>query len=104
MVVIPQGGTVQLRDGEFVVSGADSALVLVAIATNFRRFDDVSGDPEAITRAQLNAATAKTFKALRARARCRSPEALPARGLRAAGNGRRRTAHRPAHPQLADQR
>ena len=40
--------------------------MLVAIATSFRRFDDVTGDPEAITRAQIKAATAKTFDALRA--------------------------------------
>jgi alpha-L-fucosidase 2 len=65
-VVVPQGGELQLRDGEFVVTGADSALVLVAIATSFRRFDDVSGDPESITRAQIKAATGKTFAALRA--------------------------------------
>jgi alpha-L-fucosidase 2 len=65
VVVIPQGGEAQLRDGEFIVNGADSALVLVAIATSFRRFDDVSGDPEAITRAQIKAAASKTFAALR---------------------------------------
>jgi alpha-L-fucosidase 2 len=63
--VIPQGGTVELRDGEVVVTGADSALVLVAIATNFRRFDDVSGDPESTTRAQIKAAATRTFDALR---------------------------------------
>jgi len=66
VVVIPQGGELQLRDGEFIVSGADSALVLVAAATSFRRFNDVSGDPEAITRVQIDAAANKTFAALRA--------------------------------------
>jgi alpha-L-fucosidase 2 len=66
VAVIPQGGELQLRDGEFVVTGADSALVLVAIATSFRRFDDVSGDPESITRAQISAAVAKPFATLRA--------------------------------------
>jgi alpha-L-fucosidase 2 len=66
VVVIPQGGRVELRDGEFSVSGADSALVLVAVATSFRRFDDVSGDPEAITRGQISSAAAKDFDALRA--------------------------------------
>ena len=65
-LVIPQGGSSQLREGEIVVSGADSALVLVAIATSFRRFDDVSGDPEAITRAQIGAAAGKSFETLRA--------------------------------------
>jgi len=66
VAVIPQGGTLQLRDGEFIVADADSALVLVAIATSFRRFDDVSGNPEATTLAQIKAATAKDFDALRA--------------------------------------
>jgi alpha-L-fucosidase 2 len=66
VVVIPQGGELQLREDEFVLKGADSALVLVAIATSFRRFDDVSGDPESITRAQLEAAAEKDFEALRA--------------------------------------
>ncbi|HEY6124292.1 MAG TPA: glycoside hydrolase family 95 protein [Steroidobacteraceae bacterium] len=65
-LVIPQGGQMQLRDGEFVVTGADSALVLVAAATSFRRFDDVSGNPEAITRAQIQAAAGKSFDALHA--------------------------------------
>ena len=66
VAVIPQGGTLQLRDAEFVVTGADSALVLVAIATNFRRFDDVSGDPEQVTRTQIKAAAAKSFDTMRA--------------------------------------
>jgi alpha-L-fucosidase 2 len=64
--VIPQGGEVRLRGGEIEVSGADSAVVLIAIATNFRRFDDVSGSPEATTRAQIAAAAGKSFEALRA--------------------------------------
>ena len=89
VVVIPQGGTVQLRDGEFVVTGADSALVLVAIATSFRRFDDVSGDPEAITRAQIKAAAGEDIRGAARRARGGSPEAVPARGLRTAGDARR---------------
>jgi alpha-L-fucosidase 2 len=66
VAVIPQGGELRLRDGEFVVIGADSALVFVAAATSFRRFDDVSGDPEGITRAQINAVTVKSFETLRA--------------------------------------
>jgi alpha-L-fucosidase 2 len=64
--VISQGGTLQLRDGEFAVTGADSALVLVAIATNYRRFDDVSGNPEEITRAQIAATAGKSYDTLRA--------------------------------------
>jgi alpha-L-fucosidase 2 len=66
VAVVPQGGDLQLRDGEFIATGADSALVLVAIATNFRRFDDVTGDPEAATRSQIEAAAGKSVEALRA--------------------------------------
>jgi alpha-L-fucosidase 2 len=65
VAVIPQGGQVQLRDGEFHVTGADSALVLVAIATSFRRFDDVGGNPEAATRLQIEAAVRKSYDELR---------------------------------------
>ena len=64
-VVIPEGGEVKFADGQIIVSGATSALVLVAIATSFRRFDDVSGDPAAITRAQIEAAASKSFDTLR---------------------------------------
>jgi len=66
VAVISQGGKLELSDSEFIVTGADSAVVLVAIATNYRRFDDVSGDPESTTRAQIKSASAKSFDALRA--------------------------------------
>ena len=46
------------------VRGADSALILVAVATNYRRFDDVSGDPAAITRAQIASAAARSHDEL----------------------------------------
>ena len=62
--VLPQGGTLEARDGEIAVHGADSVIVLLALATNYRRFDDVGGDPSAITRAQLAAASAKSFGVL----------------------------------------
>jgi alpha-L-fucosidase 2 len=56
-----QGGTLEARDGELVVRGADSALLLIAMATSFRRFDDVGGDPGALARAQVAAAASKTW-------------------------------------------
>jgi alpha-L-fucosidase 2 len=59
-----QGGAVRARDGEIAVSGADAAVILVAMATNYRRYDDVSGDPTAITRAQIAAASAKSWAEL----------------------------------------
>jgi alpha-L-fucosidase 2 len=62
--ILPQGGTLQARDGEIAVQGADSVMVLVAIATSYRRFDDVAGDPAAITRAQIAAAATKSYGVL----------------------------------------
>jgi alpha-L-fucosidase 2 len=64
--VISESGQVEMRDGEIVVSGASSALLLVAVATSYRRYDDVGGDPAARTRATIDAAVAKTFDVLRA--------------------------------------
>lgn len=52
--------------GEIVVRDASEATLLIAVATSFVRFDDVSGDPERITRAQIAAAAAKSYAELRA--------------------------------------
>ena len=60
-----EGGAIALRDGELTVSGASSAVIWIAIATSYRRFDDVSGDPAAITRARLASASVKSFDDLR---------------------------------------
>ena len=59
--VIHQGGSMRARDGEIVVSNADSALLFVAMATNYQRFDAVDGDPSAITRSQVEAAALKSY-------------------------------------------
>lgn len=42
-----EGGSVERRGRRLVVRDANSALILVDMATSFTRFDDVSGDPEA---------------------------------------------------------
>ena len=47
------------------VKGADSVTLLVAVATSYRSYKDVSGDPAALTRACLAAAGKKTFDVLR---------------------------------------
>ena len=63
--VLARGGK-SSTDGETVsVSGADSATILVAAATSYRSYKDVSGDPEALTRGTIAAATKKPFDALR---------------------------------------
>jgi alpha-L-fucosidase 2 len=46
------------------VTKADSVTVLITAATSYRKFDDVGGDPESITRKQLAAAAKKSFAKL----------------------------------------
>ena len=47
------------------VTHANEVTLLIAAATSYRRFDDVSGDPESIVKAQLDSATRKSFDQLR---------------------------------------
>jgi alpha-L-fucosidase 2 len=66
VVVKIDGGSLRADGQQLHVSGARSALVLVAAATSFRRYDDVSGDPAALNAATLAAAGGKTYEQLRA--------------------------------------
>ncbi|KAL0569940.1 hypothetical protein V5O48_012024 [Marasmius crinis-equi] len=60
-------GSVSVGEGgdTLVVSGADEAIVRIAIDTNYVRYDDVSGDPEAKVSAALDLARDKTWEELR---------------------------------------
>ncbi|MCH8686205.1 glycoside hydrolase family 95 protein [Pedomonas mirosovicensis] len=51
--VLAPGAALNAEGGRVRVKGARSVTILVAMATSYRRFDDVSGDPAAITRAQI---------------------------------------------------
>lgn len=56
------GGTVNAApDGRLIVRDADAATLLVAMATSYKRYDDVSGDPEALTAATLAQASRRDF-------------------------------------------
>lgn len=48
-----KGGQVAGADGKLSVKGADEVLLLIAAATSYRRYDDVSGDPAALNKATL---------------------------------------------------
>lgn len=59
-----QGGTSRV-DGESIrVQGADSAVLLIAMATSFKHFDDVAGDPSAANQATLAAVGDQSFESL----------------------------------------
>jgi alpha-L-fucosidase 2 len=62
--VLHSGGSLSVQDAALSIRDADEALILIAIATGYRRFDDVSGDPTAITTAQIAAASRKPFAQL----------------------------------------
>lgn len=63
--VLPAGGTLRHLGDRIEVRDADEVVLLLTAATSYRRFDDVSGDPESITRAQLDKAASKSWEVLR---------------------------------------
>ena len=59
--VVATGGDLRRRGEGIEVEGADEVVLLLTAATGFRRFDDIGADPDAITRAQLEAAARKAW-------------------------------------------
>ena len=57
--VSARGGSVSAGDARLTVRGAAAVTILVAMATSYRRFDDVGGDAGAIAAAQLKRAATK---------------------------------------------
>jgi alpha-L-fucosidase 2 len=64
--VLAQGGNSVATNGTIAVNGADSATLVIAVATSYNNYQDVSGDPEATTSQQILAASQKSFDVLRA--------------------------------------
>jgi alpha-L-fucosidase 2 len=62
--VLATGGKTLAEESQIEVTGADSAILLMAAATSFKRYNDTSGDPEAVTMAQIAAASAKPYDEL----------------------------------------
>ena len=58
---VVEGGQVSPGDREVLVHDADAITVLIAAATNFKHYDDISGDPAAIARAQVEAAARRPY-------------------------------------------
>ena len=63
--VLAKGGQVTAEGEQLSVAGADSATLLIAAATSYKSFKDVSGDPAAATKATIAAACLKPFDVLR---------------------------------------
>lgn len=66
LAVIPQGGTLAAEGDKLVLRGATGATLLIAMATSYRRYDDASGDPEALTAATIAGARGQSFDRLAA--------------------------------------
>ncbi|HXN31604.1 MAG TPA: glycoside hydrolase N-terminal domain-containing protein, partial [Polyangiaceae bacterium] len=62
--VVAPGGSLSARDGTISVTNADSALLLIAVATSYKTFRDTSGDPRAATARQIAAAREKSYERL----------------------------------------
>jgi alpha-L-fucosidase 2 len=63
---IPRGGEMTVEDASLIVRSADEVLLLVAAATNFVSYKEVSADPDARVATVMKAAAGKSFDALRA--------------------------------------
>lgn len=60
-----EGGSSSASGSNFTVTGADAVTVVLSLASNFLRFDDVSADPEARTLAIIGAVAEKDYTQLR---------------------------------------
>jgi alpha-L-fucosidase 2 len=65
VAVVSQGGKTSAQKDAVLVSGADSATLLVAAATSYKSYKDLTGDPEGLAKAAIAKAREKPFDALR---------------------------------------
>ena len=65
--VLARGGKVTAASDRLVVRNADQATILLAAATSFKNFRDITGDPSAITAEQIADAGKKDYDRLRRR-------------------------------------
>ena len=63
--IVANAGTVTVTDQEIAVEKADDAMILLAAATSFKNFHDISADPAARCAAALAEVAGKGFAALR---------------------------------------
>lgn len=59
-----EGGTVSANDTALIVKGANAATIYISIATNFKNYQDVSGDENALAASYLDKAFSKSYTAI----------------------------------------
>ena len=59
-----EGGTLTANDTLLMVKGANAATIFISIATNFKNYNDVSGDESALAASYLDKAFSKTYTAI----------------------------------------
>ncbi len=62
--IMQSGGTHLIGPAGFNIIGADEVVACIAIATNYRRYDDLSANPTEITKQQIAAGTEAGYNAL----------------------------------------
>lgn len=68
VVVLPEGGRLTVEGDRLLLRGAHRATLLIAMATSYRRYDDTSGNPDALTAAVIAAARRRPFAQIAAQA------------------------------------
>jgi alpha-L-fucosidase 2 len=64
--ILPTGGIRSVTNDAVIVRNADAVTLLIAAATSYRSFNDVSGDPGALVASTLRRTSRKTIDALQA--------------------------------------
>jgi len=64
--LLPDGGSLVAEGDRLLLRRARAVTILVAMATSFRRFNDVSGDPDALVEKTIAAAGSVPFSSLQA--------------------------------------
>ena len=95
--VVRQGGSIAAVAGRLGVKDADSVLLVLTGATNFRNYRDVSADPAARNAASARRPRGQVLGRPARRAHRRPPAPLPPRVARSRHHARRGAAHRRAH-------
>ena len=59
------GGTLTSKDGVLSITGADEAIIYVCIATNFRHYNDISGNDTLLSKRLLNDVLSQDYTTMR---------------------------------------